>query len=568
MDVIRRLRERQEIQLVRVAHRADARLSTAWWLLVVVQGALPAVFAIAMGVLVGAVQRDAVLTGPLIGVGVLFVLMQVGSPVVQAVSRALGERTGAWLYDELSRAATEPPGMGHLEDPKLVADLTVAREFDAGMTGPPLYISVDFIATSLMQLVSGVVSVVLLFGYRWWAAPLLGGAWATTHWWLKESAVWRDRNTEEVRSAQRDSEYAYRLAVDPPAAKELRLFGLAGWTLDRFLTRRQLLHDLQYEATRLRERSVLGCLVVVVAANAVVAWSLSDALAVGSAGPRPGRDLRPGDGRRRLDRLRRAQLGARRGVGSGRRGAPPQGEAGAGRGPAQRHAPSPPRGRTSCASATWASPTPAGVRCSTASTSRSRPARRSPSSARTGRARPRWPSCSAASTTRRRGPSSPTASTSVTSTSTRGAARSPRCSRTSSASSCRCATTSLPAAPPTSWSARRSSGRVQADLADLDTPLSKGYAGRHRPLRRPVAAGRAGPGAVRRAAGRRGGAPRRAHRPARRARARRRSSSGCWPPPVTARRSSCRTGSRPCARPTASASSRPAGWSSSARTTS
>ena len=132
-----------------------------------------------------------------------------------------------------------------------------------------------------MQLVSGTVSVLLLFGYRWWAAPLLGCAWGTTHWWLKESAVWRDRNTDEVRSAQRDSEYAYRLAVDPPAAKELRLFGLAGWTLDRFLSRRQLLHDLQYEATRLRERSVLGCLVVVVAANGIVAWSLSDALASG-----------------------------------------------------------------------------------------------------------------------------------------------------------------------------------------------------------------------------------------------------------------------------------------------
>jgi ATP-binding cassette subfamily B protein len=280
--VIQRLRARQEIQLARVAHRADPRLAVTWWVLLVLQGAFPAVFAVAMGVLVGAVQRGAPLTGPLVGVGVLFVLMQVGAPVLQAVSRALGERTSAWLYDELARAATEPPGMGHLEDPALVADLTVAREFDAGMTGPPLFISVDFIATSLMQLVSGLVSVVLLFGYRWWAAPLLGAAWGTTHWWLKESAVWRDRNTAEVQQAHRDSEYAYRLAVDPPAAKELRLFGLAGWTLDRFLSRRQLLHDLQYEATRLRERSVLGCLVVVVAANGIVAWSLSDALANGS----------------------------------------------------------------------------------------------------------------------------------------------------------------------------------------------------------------------------------------------------------------------------------------------
>ena len=54
--------------------------------------------------------------------------------------------------------------------------------------------------------------------------------------------VWRDRNTDEVRAAQRHADYAYRLAVDPPAAKELRLFGLAGWTIDRFVARRRRLH--------------------------------------------------------------------------------------------------------------------------------------------------------------------------------------------------------------------------------------------------------------------------------------------------------------------------------------
>ena len=92
---------------------------------------------------------------------------------------------------------------------------------------------------------------------------MLGGGWLATHWLLRESAVWRDRNTDEVRSAQRDADYAYRLAVDPPAAKELRLFGLAGWTIDRFIDRRTTLHRLQYEATRLRERSVLSSLVIV-----------------------------------------------------------------------------------------------------------------------------------------------------------------------------------------------------------------------------------------------------------------------------------------------------------------
>src|SRR5688572_24567610 len=168
--------------------------------------------------------------------------------------------------------------MGHLEDPELTNDLTVAREFDAGMTGPPLSISLDFIAGGLVEMLGGLASAAVLFAYAWWAPLVLGGAWLATHWLLKESAIWKDRNTDEVRSAQRDADYAYRLAVDPPAAKELRLFGIADWVLDRFIDRRTRLHQLQYEATRLRERSVLGALVLVAIANLAVFLSLAAAV--------------------------------------------------------------------------------------------------------------------------------------------------------------------------------------------------------------------------------------------------------------------------------------------------
>jgi ABC-type multidrug transport system fused ATPase/permease subunit len=261
--------------------RADRGLASAWWLVLVLRGLLPAAFAITMGVLVGAVQDGAALAGPLVAMGVVFVLLQVLNPIHQALGYNLGDRTAAWLYDLLTDACVEPPGLGHLEDPELSGDLTVAREFDLGMTGPPLSISMDFIAGGLVEMVAGLTSAAVLAAYAWWAPLVLGGAWLSTHWLLKESAIWRDRNTDEVRAAQRDADYAYRLAVDPPGAKELRLFGLAGWTLDRFTARRTRLHELQYEATRLRERSVVSSLVLVVLANAAVFWSLAEAAADG-----------------------------------------------------------------------------------------------------------------------------------------------------------------------------------------------------------------------------------------------------------------------------------------------
>src|SRR5262245_21353416 len=123
----------------------------------------------------------------------------------------------------------------------------------------------------------GLACAAVLFAYAWWAPPVLGTAWLATHWLLRESGVWRDRNTDQVRAARRDADYAYRLAVDPPGAKELRLFGLVGWTIERFIARRRTLHELQYQATRTRERSVLSSVVLVVAANIIVFWVLADA---------------------------------------------------------------------------------------------------------------------------------------------------------------------------------------------------------------------------------------------------------------------------------------------------
>ena len=149
---------------------------------------------------------------------------------------------------------------------------------------------------------------------------MLLAAWWRTHWLLRESGVWKDRNTDEVRNAQRHADYAYRLAVDPPAAKEVRLFGLADWVIDRFAGAAGALYDLQCEATRLRERSVLGACSIVAGRQPglfLAGWRADDLggtvararavtvlqLAVGVAG----------------DRVRRAQLGARRRGRPGRR---------------------------------------------------------------------------------------------------------------------------------------------------------------------------------------------------------------------------------------------------------
>jgi ABC-type multidrug transport system fused ATPase/permease subunit len=268
--VLKRFLARQELVFFTALPRADGRLGSLWWALVVLRSALPAVLAVTIGAVVAAVEDGRPLTAALTALGVVFVLTQVVTPLHQTVGENLGLRVSAWLYDRLTEACVHPPGIGHLEDPELAADMAMAREFDNGVAGPPMEVALPFIAVGLVDFGSGLASALVLFGLAWWAPLLLGGAWSATHWLLRESAVWRDRNTDEVRDASKHADYAYRMAVDPPSAKELRMFGLAEWTVDRFTARRQRLHELQAAATRLRERPLVLSLATVLLANLVV----------------------------------------------------------------------------------------------------------------------------------------------------------------------------------------------------------------------------------------------------------------------------------------------------------
>ena len=90
--MFRQLTARKEWTLFSVLPKADRRLAAGWWTVLILRGVLPAVFAIATGTLVGAAQRGTSLTTPLLLAGVVFVLLQILTPVHQALSANLGDR--------------------------------------------------------------------------------------------------------------------------------------------------------------------------------------------------------------------------------------------------------------------------------------------------------------------------------------------------------------------------------------------------------------------------------------------------------------------------------------------
>src|SRR5882724_3012794 len=90
--VLQSLRERKEWKFFGVLPKADTVLAAGWWTALLLRGILPVAFAIAMGVLVGSVQRGDSLAAPLAFTGTIFVLLQVLSPIHQAISSNLGDR--------------------------------------------------------------------------------------------------------------------------------------------------------------------------------------------------------------------------------------------------------------------------------------------------------------------------------------------------------------------------------------------------------------------------------------------------------------------------------------------
>ncbi|HEX2466519.1 MAG TPA: ABC transporter ATP-binding protein, partial [Thermoanaerobaculia bacterium] len=204
-------RKSAEWRFLGVLPRSSAGLATAWWSLVAVRGALPALFTLAMGALVGAVQGGGALGAPLAAVGVVFVAINALGPVHESVSTILGNRAGSWLLDRLMRACLDPPGLAHLERPDLAEELSRARDFDAGINAPPLAVAMREIGNGFTEIASGLAQAMLLAAYRWWAPLLVGGAWLSTHVLLRESALWKIWHAAGVVEQQREVDYNYRL---------------------------------------------------------------------------------------------------------------------------------------------------------------------------------------------------------------------------------------------------------------------------------------------------------------------------------------------------------------------
>ncbi len=229
---------RDRIGLVRVLPETSPVLTIAVVLTGLVAAFLPPAFNVATGVLTGAVEkavraggpRGPVTTALLVATGLYFATHLIG-PVRETMGSTLMRRVDAALTVRVMGAVAAPRGIAHLEDPDVLDRIAQAQGVVTAITpGAGAY----YLIQVWTQRLQGVFSLVLVARFSpAMAVALLAGHVVSFRWrrwhWREVTSVVMDR-TEGMRRAH----YLRRLAVEPLAAKEARVFSLAGWMRDRY----------------------------------------------------------------------------------------------------------------------------------------------------------------------------------------------------------------------------------------------------------------------------------------------------------------------------------------------
>lgn len=233
-----RLRQMLPMVMLSVLWRADPRRTVVVASCVVLGGALPAASMVATGRVVEAIADadavDAFSRGFAATVAFVVVSLCLAAVTLIGDSAQAGLSTSylETVEDMLASAVLGPVTIGHLEDPDVAARIGRATEATRENV---YYWSLRALVGGSRLRVTGIVSGCLLFGFAWWAPPLLFAAYGLLVWldsrWL---AVATDELVHVTGTSRRRAEYYRTLLAEPSAAKEVRVFSLAGWIERRF----------------------------------------------------------------------------------------------------------------------------------------------------------------------------------------------------------------------------------------------------------------------------------------------------------------------------------------------
>lgn len=161
-----------------------------------------------------------------------FIARIVLSNLQGVLARALGNSLDRILDQRVMRSLNRPAGLSHLEDPKVSDQLGVIQG-----VGTVAYRPGDAVSGLAMRVstwLAGLGAAILLAGFRWWLAVALSVVflWAARVT-LRDYLVMMKVAVAQAPTLRRGHYYRDQAFV-PPAGKEVRIFGLGDWFVDRF----------------------------------------------------------------------------------------------------------------------------------------------------------------------------------------------------------------------------------------------------------------------------------------------------------------------------------------------
>jgi ATP-binding cassette subfamily B protein len=242
---------------------ANRRLTAAVVVVAVASGLLVPVFALGTGALVRALDHESSVTAALVLLTVVFVLGRVLDPVREQLGEALWRQSDEWLSRRVMTAMTSPVGIAHVESPEVRDRLAQTEGLVTGVTpGEAGW----WLGPVVLLYVQGIASLAIVAAYRWWLALALAAANAVSfrvsrHHWHSVTLVLMGRTPR-----LRHSYYVRTLALTGEVAKEARVFGLAGWLVERY--RQGWLAEM-HEIWRTRSEGWLASFAAAIAVGAV-----------------------------------------------------------------------------------------------------------------------------------------------------------------------------------------------------------------------------------------------------------------------------------------------------------
>ncbi len=257
MGDLRSFERTEPVRLLRCFAGADARLTAVVSLTGVTTGALLPVFALATGALVRAVREGRSSTAAITVLVGTFVLARLADPLLEESGLALWRRVDESLSQRLMRALVTPPGLAPVESPSVRDRLVQAQGVLTDLTpGQAAY----HLGRVLALVAQGAGSLLIVALFDWRLAVLLAVGYAVAYrvyrdHWHHVTLVLHGR-TDRLRHAY----YLRSVALEPEAAKESRVFGLAGWLVDGY--RRRWLHEMADIWRARREGWALSAVVI------------------------------------------------------------------------------------------------------------------------------------------------------------------------------------------------------------------------------------------------------------------------------------------------------------------